>query len=56
MTEWTCHYCDRQFADASRASAAHDLLVRHVRTECPAVPEPVRDRYRNRCPGGNCDA
>lgn len=52
--EWTCEYCGRRFAPASRSREAYELLVTHIRNDCPDVPAAVRDRYRSRCAGGHC--
>ena len=54
-SNWECHFCGDTFAQKNQASKAHALLVRHIKHECPAVPEATRERYRGRCPGGNCD-
>ena len=51
---WTCEYCERRFAAPSRARDAYDMLVAHIRDDCPAVPAAVRARYRSRCAGGRC--
>lgn len=53
--EWTCHYCGSQFAEPQQAQEAHELLVKHIRTECSQVPMTVRARYQSTCPHGNCD-
>lgn len=51
---WTCQYCGREFAPASRSREAYELLVGHIRDDCPEVPRAVRARYRTRCAGGHC--
>ena len=51
---WTCEYCERRFAAPSATREAYELLVAHIRDDCPAVPAAVRDRYRSRCAGGRC--
>jgi hypothetical protein len=48
-----CHYCGADYAEGRREAA--DALVEHLRSECPAVPERVRQSYERRCAYGNCD-
>lgn len=48
-----CHYCGSEYAAGTSDTA--DVLRRHLRTECPAVPEVIRQEYGRSCAFGNCD-
>lgn len=57
--EPSCHYCGADYAEDEREAAnrpgSADALARHLRTECPAVPERVRQSYERGCAYGNCE-